>query len=88
MRSIHKFQFQHLSQPLQVQCSRHAQVVLVDVQSGVPSVWIDDERDEGLATSRWDLMVFGTGHEIPKGAEHKGSFQSGPYVWHVYRLVV
>lgn len=86
MRSVHKHPFSHLSQPLQVQCSRLAKVVLVDTQGGVPTVWIDDERDEAIHTMRRNFMVIGTGHPIPDGATHVGSLMQGAFVWHVYQL--
>jgi len=86
MRAVHKFQFTSLSQPLQVLVSREAKVVLVDVQAGVPTVWVDDRWDESLKQYRWDFMAIGTGHPIPDNAEHVGSYQQGPYVWHIYQL--
>lgn len=31
--------------------------------------------------------VFGTGHEIPENAVHRGSAKDGVYVWHLMELV-
>ena len=49
---------------------------------GNPSVWVvlDPEADK----VEHELTVFGTGQEIPYGANYVGTFFQGPFVWHVF----
>ena len=85
-RIVYKFPFTSLSQPVQVNCSKQARVVLVDCQGKTPTLWIEDDWDGGLRSTWRNYMAFGTGHPIPDNAVHVGSFQMGSYVWHVYWL--
>jgi hypothetical protein len=56
-----------------------------DPASGHPAVWIEVDTDADK-TERL-FRVFGTGHEIEAGWEHRGSFvEHGGYVWHIYEL--
>lgn len=49
------------------------------------SVWC--EVDPSVLTANRYLQVFGTGHEIPKSAEHWGTAVDGDFVWHLYRIM-
>ena len=55
--------------------------------AGVPCVWaevVTDSRPKKIVP----LYVVGTGNPVPFGAsEHVGSFNDGPFVWHVYKWV-
>ena len=47
-----------------------------------------DVRTQGTtgAVGTQELLIVGTGHLVPDGAEHVGSTVDGPFVWHVYRM--
>jgi len=63
------------------------EVVLVDYQGGVVTVWtVEDERLETAMRQR-RVRVFGTGHKIPDDFKPIGSCQSPPFVWHVFEWV-
>ena len=53
---------------------------------GVPCIWC-------LVTTTNDRVPFpvavcGTGHPIPMDGIHRGSFTQGPFVWHVFTLLI
>lgn len=55
----------------------------VQVQGGVPCMWVEVSPDSEREY-RW-FHIVGTGHqEILAGWDHVGTFQSPPFVWHVY----
>ena len=60
-----------------------AEVFVSEVQSGVPAdpADINDENRH-----RFDeYFIVGTGEAIPDTWEHIGSYDDGPYIWHIYR---
>ncbi len=58
-----------------------AVVVHVGMQNLV-TIWVELDK-EAPVTPR-HFAVFGTGHQIPDGWSHCGTFFDGPFVWHVY----
>jgi len=58
-------------------------VVHVGMQDGEPFVWIQ-HANIGFANTKLTLRVIGTGHQIPDGTTHVGTFMDAPYVWHCY----
>ncbi len=61
-----------------------ARVVYVDLQAGQPNIWFECDPSADKETRRF--RVFGTGHNIPSNALHRGTFQQPPLVWHVYEI--
>ncbi len=61
-----------------------AKILTVQMQNGVPYVWVLVNPDAMMA--RRTIRVFGTGHPIPSGYDdhHIGSVQDGALVWHVF----
>ena len=56
----------------------------VDNKTGVPTMWavVDPEADK----TRRQFVVVGTGDSPPDKAEYVGTYQAGPYVWHVFEV--
>lgn len=52
----------------------------------VPVIWAEVDTDSKPETE--ELVVLGTGSEVPKGAQHLGTWLDGPFVWHLYALEV
>ena len=49
---------------------------------GTPCIWC-----QVLTTNRridMSVAVVGTGHPCPQGGVYRGSFNQGPFVWHVF----
>ena len=59
-------------------------VVHVDVQNGLPCMWILHEPNDPKFTRKF--YIFGTGHPINEKLfdRHITSFQMGQFVWHVF----
>lgn len=87
-RIIYKHPVEHLSKPLLIPCTSRAQVVLVALQGGLPHIWIDDDWHPDANRNNRVFIVVGTGHPIPDGSVHCGSYLQGVFVWHVYLLPI
>lgn len=60
-------------------------IIHVGIQDGWPMLWVELLRGE--AGRDRTFRVFGTGHDIPAGWEHRGTVMDAPFVWHVYERV-
>ncbi len=81
-RTIHKYLIQDLfALPLPAGWKP----LLVEEQNGTPCLWVELDTDD---KELWNhhFQVFGTGHALPDFGSHIGSWQSGPFVWHLYQL--
>jgi hypothetical protein len=58
--------------------------VVIDVreQDGQPCFWVLCDPRRPMVGRQF--RVFGTGHPIPSGFVHVGTFHSPPFVWHVF----
>lgn len=86
MKTIWKFPFD-LQDEFTLAMPRGAEILHADVQqtSGQPTLWavVDPEEPKEPRTFR----VHGTGRELPddfKPMVHVATFQSGPFVWHLF----
>lgn len=69
---------QHVSLP------SGAKVVHMDVQNGMPCMWV--LLDPNMPTKQWEVLCFGTGHEVLASADrHIGTVLVGQFVWHYFR---
>ena len=60
-----------------------ANVLALQIQHGIPTLWAEVDPDNPNETHH--LAIYGTGHPIDPGAgSYIGTFQSPPFVWHVY----
>lgn len=53
-------------------------------RQGVPTVWA--EVDDQEAPAPRTFAIVGTGHALPDGAVHVGTYDAEPFVWHVYDM--
>ena len=58
----------------------------VAVQDRRICLWIEVDARENIAKCERVFTIFGTGHELPEGAEYCGTVMLEPFVWHVYEL--
>jgi hypothetical protein len=93
MRTVHKFLVPFFSAeaqllpPLPADPTAPVVHVGVDPRSGQPAIWIEVIPENEVPTEGRRMYAFGTGHDIPAGMKHRGSFIDGPFVWHVYEQV-
>lgn len=62
-----------------------AAIVHFALQGGEPTVWAQVDSDEAPEVRRF--RIFGTGHPLPRGSRHVGTYGDGPFVWHVFEMV-
>lgn len=85
MKTVHKFPLELVDGPQRhYRIGREHNVVYVDVQHGLPTMWIEVDR-ECLASDPLVFYVFGTGFDIPDNCVHVGSCQESGFVWHIYK---
>lgn len=66
-----------------VRMPQGAQIIHVGLDpTGRPCVWAKVETTCPVIERA--LFVTGTGHEVPDGAVHLGSFNQESFVWHVW----
>lgn len=80
MRKVWKFELN--IGPTTLEMPIEAEVVYVDIQAGVPTLWalVDPELPTGIRR----FCVRGTGHPILEGEVYVGTWQSPPYMWHLF----
>lgn len=92
MKTIHKYPIPYGTRNLGegVRLPRGAQIIAVQMQRGLasifaPQLWAVVDTDEPM---EWrDIVVRGTGYAIDgEVGRHLGTFQDGPYVFHVFDL--
>jgi len=59
-----------------------AKFIHFDMQNGTPTLWA--EIDSLVEVEEWRFRIHGTGHQIPSGSTHVGTYLDGQFVWHVY----
>ena len=90
MRTIWKYPLNLMAgnPVLTVTSSKNAAPRMVGMQGDQPTLWMEVEPDAPSDYYHY-FYIRGTGHEVPDFLnEHVGSFIQGPYVWHVYRLIL
>lgn len=87
MRAIHKFPLPHAittGDPVAVEMPPQAIRHRFAMQNHVPTIWAEVDTAHGLVPRYF--QIFGTGQELPDGAEYVGTFEQGPFVWHLYEV--
>ena len=86
MRRIYKYDF-IVTDVFTLDLPNIYRVVLVETQGNIPCVWIELDTEEVVEPRTF--FLFGTGHAIYSLPlkEHVGSFQQGPFVWHLYQEI-
>lgn len=86
MRTIWKFPIPTATttDAVTLEMPKGAQVVRFASQAGVPTIWalVDDQA----ALEDRPFQTFGTGHPVTDGAQYVGSYEQGPFVWHVFDM--
>lgn len=65
-----------------------AQILHVDAQNNLPCLWalVDPVNDDPANLERRTFHIVGTGHEVPEGVAHVGTFllYGGDFVGHLF----
>jgi hypothetical protein len=83
--SVHKYELSDSVNQTLVNMPAGAEILRLAVQRGVPTIWarVDPDADRVTRT----FQIFGTGNPIPPAAKYVGTFDVGPFVWHVFELL-
>lgn len=86
MKTVYKYPF-YLSSTFQLSMPAGAEILMVEDQDGVPCIWA--LVDPGSSFETRTFRLYGTGHPIenPDPLKHRGSFQQGRLVWHLFEEV-
>jgi hypothetical protein len=83
MRTVFKYPLQLISGAQTIKMPYEADVVFVDMQNGILTIWAEVDTEEEVIDRGFE--VFGTGHSIPDGRTFVGTAHSPDgYLWHVY----
>ena len=74
-----------LAIPQEAAMPRGARIVHAAEQDRSICLWAEVDEDEKTRVRLF--QVFGTGHDIPENAAHRGTVHMTPFVWHVYELL-
>ena len=77
-KKIYKFEIRPGSETL---LPRGAKVIHVGMQGLIPCVWAIVDPSARMDK---EYRVFGTGHEVPDGWRHVGTWLDAPFVWHLF----
>jgi hypothetical protein len=58
-------------------------------QDGVPTIWAEVDVEQPVASKSFKIV--GTGHLLDVDPAHRryvGTYHSGPFVWHLYELIL
>ena len=83
MITVWKFPLQYTPARQVVELPEGYKLLLFDHQHAVgPCLWAS--VDDAAPTRRHEVIMVGTGQPVPEGADHLGTVQQGPYVWHYF----
>ena len=83
MRTIYKYPLQLERKETVITATHGCKLLHVGQDpSGDNCVWV--ELDPSEQEFKFTLRIIGTGHKAPDDMVHCGSFNDGPFMWHVY----
>lgn len=83
MKTIWKFPFTE-DYTVEALVPDQAEVLCAQLQGSVPCLWIRVDTEWPKVTRKF--KIFGTGHDVPSDAKYVSTFQSPPFVWHVFEV--
>ena len=83
MKTIWKFQILFLIKG-NLTMPEKAKIVSVQMQGEIPTLWAEVDTDAPV--EKRQFVFYGTGHRQDEGC-YIGTFQSPPFVWHLYEVI-
>jgi hypothetical protein len=84
IETIWKYELPGPGERLALELPIGAQVLTVQYQNGVPTIWVKLLRSAPIEVRHFVLV--GTGWPVHPEAKYIGTVQSGPYVWHLLEV--
>jgi len=70
----------------EIQIPSDGKVLAVQTQNEIPHIWVLVNSDNEMQTRTF--TVVGTGHSFDDtNKKYVGTFQDGPFVWHLFEIV-
>ena len=83
MTTIWKFPIEIARREQTICVPQYAQLLHVGLDpDGTSCIWFQVEPNK--ARVDFNVAVVGTGHPVPTDGVYRGTFNQGPFVWHVY----
>jgi hypothetical protein len=82
MRTVYKYGIPTAPQFFELALPEDHSFLYVDMKDGQPWAWllVDTKSPE----RKYKFKIVGTGHPIETSAWYCGTWQDGPYVWHLF----
>ena len=88
MKTVWKFDVPPLGVSIGHEIPAGAQFLGMEIQNALgPVMWFLVEPDTGKPMELRTFTTYGTGRPIDPGSEYRGTWQEGPFVWHVFERV-
>lgn len=85
MKTVYKYVIPFVDDgKFELEYPRYSNVVKIDMQNGVPCMWIFVDTDSEVVKRKF--RIYGTGHEVEDGNVYRGTFFQGMFVWHVFEV--
>ena len=84
MKKIYKYTLR-ISDEQEIEIPDDSEILSVQMQSGEPQIWVLVNPENYTMKRRF--KIYGTGHDVEDGLKFIGTFQSGPFVWHLFEVM-
>lgn len=87
MRAVHKYALQRNGET-KLRLPLNAWLLRVDLQAGVPHVWVLNDPEATRARAQVTVRIVATGEPIPDSYAYVSTFfeDDGALVWHAFML--
>ena len=82
MRRVYKYPLQLIDSVQKLYVHDVSTPLLFAMQDGMPCLWLEVSTSQTKVEKQ--VMIVGTGHQVPDGFKHIGSCIDGIFVWHLY----
>lgn len=83
MKKIYKFTLE-INHEQEIEIPDDGEILSVQMQHGEPQIWVLVNPENFTVKRRF--RIFGTGHDVTGELKFIGTFQNGPFVWHLFEV--
>jgi len=84
MKTVYKYPVPMTSQAFELPLPVGFKFLRIGAQNNNMFVWLEVKKD--TPQNVYKFCLYGTGQDIPDSAEYLSTFDSGPFVIHLYKL--
>jgi hypothetical protein len=82
MKTVYKYPIPITSEKFSLQLPFGFKVLRIGFQNEKLFMWVEVNKDNHPVETRF--LIFGTGQDIPSGANYLSTYEIGPLVFHIY----